>query len=380
MAAVGVHGVSKRFGTVRALNGIDLLVGDGENVAILGPSGSGKSTLLRVIAGLENPDAGQVTLGGLDQARLPAHRRDIAIVFQHFALYPHLSSLENITLGLRYGLKLGKADAERRARETADRLRVGHLLDRKPREMSGGQRQRIALARALARRSSVVLLDEPLSGLDAQLHSALRVEIATLLRLTGATGISVTHDQYDAMATADRIAVLDDGRILQIGTPDELYATPATQFVAGFIGSPAMNFFPIGPDGRSAFGRHGPPSGEPVVLGVRPEHFQLAGEHSGGFGLTGVVTVVEASISSDRVVHLTVDGEAVAVRCPAAKQPPVGRRVQIRCAPADVHVFGGTGGERLGSAAEHQELYPSEPGAEPEGSVPADAVTGGRHG
>jgi len=157
VAAVGVHGVSKRFGAVWALNGIDLLVGDGENVAILGPSGSGKSTLLRVIAGLENPDAGQVTLGGLDQARIPAHRRDIAIVFQHFALYPHLSSLENITLGLRYGLKLGKADAERRARETADRLRVGHLLDRKPREMSGGQRQRIALARALARRSSVVL-------------------------------------------------------------------------------------------------------------------------------------------------------------------------------------------------------------------------------
>ncbi len=319
MAAVGVHGVSKRFGPVQALNGIDLQVADGENVAVLGPSGSGKSTLLRVIAGLEQADAGQVMLGGVDQARIPVHRRDVAIVFQHFALYPHLSCLDNITLGLRYGLKLSRAEAEQRARETAG-LRVEHLLDRKPRDMSGGQRQRIALARALARQSSVVLLDEPLSGLDAQLHSALRVEIATLLRLTGATGINVTHDQHDAMATADRVAVLDDGRIAQIGTPDELYAAPGDS-VRSRVHRLAGDELLSGRRGRllsvGQARRAGPRAGRawrpPRTPSPRRPALLRARSHRHGHGRRGVPEL-------DRVVHLTVGSTPVAVRCGAGEQ------------------------------------------------------------
>lgn len=352
MTAIQLAGLTKRFGDVTAVDGIDLDIADGEHVAVLGPSGSGKSTLLRVIAGLEESDEGTVAYDGVSQHGVPPHRRDAAIVFQHFALYPHLSSLENITLGLRHGLGLSRRDAEARAREVAARMQVEHLLSRKPKAMSGGQRQRIALARALARRSGIVLLDEPLSGLDAQLHAALRLEIASLLRSFGATGVNVTHDQLDAMAMADRIAVIRDGRIEQVGTPDELYAEPRTTFVASFIGTPPMNLVRIGDDGRSAFGDHGGASAG-MVLGVRAEDLTLTTVHgaTSEWILTGVVGLVEPT-GRDRIVRLvTQEGVAVAFRCDLSDAPTAGDQITIECRATDVHVYATDPGHRLGTAA-----------------------------
>jgi multiple sugar transport system ATP-binding protein len=348
MPVVDVIGVRKRFGDVPALDGIDLTVHDGEHVAVLGPSGSGKSTLLRVIAGLEDPDGGDVAFDGVSQLATPAHRRDCAIVFQHFALYPHLTALANITTGLRHGLGMSKAAAEARARELAAVMQVEDLLARKPRQMSGGQRQRIALARALARRSGVVLLDEPLSGLDAQLHAVLRLEIATMLREVGATAINVTHDQLDAMAMASRIALIDQGRIEQIGTPDDLYARPATLFVAEFIGTPPMNLLPVGPDGASSFDGPRINASEPVVLGVRAEHLTLASGGSGAWSVNGVVVLVEPT-GVDRIVQMRTDrGDRLAFRCPVAAAPAPGATVTVATSRAAVHLFSRQSGRRLG--------------------------------
>ncbi|WP_143340699.1 ABC transporter ATP-binding protein [Demequina sp. NBRC 110057] len=349
MAGVELHGIRKTFGDVVAVDNVDLEIHDGENLAVLGPSGSGKSTLLRIIAGLETEDAGEVRFGGVSQKGVPPHLRDSAIVFQHFALYPHLSSLENITLGLRHGIGLGKKEAEERARDIAERMQVQHLLSRKPGQMSGGQRQRIALARALARRSSIVLLDEPLSGLDAQLHAVLRLEIAQLLRSVGATGINVTHDQLDAMAMADRIAVINHGRIEQLGTPDELYETPATLFVASFIGTPPMNLLPVTDAGESSFGAFAPRTG--VTYGVRAEDLALVGEPlADDWSLSGVVGLVEPA-GRDRVVQMTTaHGDAVAFRCGPAETPAPGQRVTVAARPEAVHVYDTASGGRLGNA------------------------------
>lgn len=350
MATVELAGIRKNFGGVTALDGIDLAIGDGENFAILGPSGSGKSTLLRIIAGLESQDSGTVSFDGISQAGIAPHKRDAAIVFQHFALYPHLSALENITLGLRHGLGLPKAEAIARAREIASRMQVEALLERKPKEMSGGQRQRIALARALARRSGIVLLDEPLSGLDAQLHAVLRLEIASLLRAVGATGINVTHDQLDAMAMADRIAVINAGRIEQVGTPDELYARPETLFVASFVGSPPMNLLELDVStGATAFGQH---TGhrEAVTLGIRAEDLTLGTASASDWSISGVVGLVEPT-GKDRVVQLVTDaGQVVAFRCEVAESPAPGSRVTVVGHPRSVQVYSTATGRRTGTA------------------------------
>lgn len=346
MTDVELTGIGKTFGDVAALDGIDMSIRSGEQVAILGPSGSGKSTLLRVIAGLEDQTSGTVRFDGIAQESVPPHQRDTAIVFQHFALYPHLSALENITLGLRHGLGLTKREADQRARDTAARMRVEELLGRKPKAMSGGQRQRIALARALARRSGIVLLDEPLSGLDAQLHAALRLEIASLLRGGGATGINVTHDQLDAMAMSDRIAVINKGRLEQVGTPDELYAAPETLFVAGFIGSPPMNLVPVAADGTSAFGRI---AGHtlPVTIGVRPEHMALR-HGTDAWTVSGTVALIEPT-GQDRVVQILLDdGTPLAFRCPIGDTPSLGRMVMAGAPAEAVHVYDTASGTRLG--------------------------------
>ncbi|WP_432995848.1 ABC transporter ATP-binding protein [Dactylosporangium sp. CA-233914] len=348
MPVVELTDIRKSFGSVRALNGISLTVEDGENVAVLGPSGSGKSTLLRIIAGLDQPDRGKVTFDGQSQQGIPAHQRDCAIVFQHFALYPHMNALRNITTGLRHGLGLAKAEAEARARDITARMKVDDLLDRKPREMSGGQRQRIALARALARRSGLVLLDEPLSGLDAQLHTTLRLEIAGLLRAAGATTINVTHDQLDALAMADRIAVIDAGQLEQVGTPDELYTEPATTFVAAFIGTPPMNLLPVDDLGTSSFDHIMIKTGEPVTLGVRAEHLTLGPAATEAWRLTGVVGLVEPT-GLDRIVQILTDrGDSVAFRCPIPAAPPVGTRVTVSAPLEAVHVYARASGRRLG--------------------------------
>ncbi len=337
-----------------AVNDISLDVEDGESLVVLGPSGSGKSTLLRVIAGLEYPDEGEVTIGGVPQIDLPPHRRDVAIVFQHFALYPHLSALDNITLGLVHGLKLGKADARSRAHEVAARMDITDLLARRPREMSGGQRQRVALARALARRAGVVLLDEPLSGLDAQLRLGLRAEIAQLFRANGTTSIHVTHDQNDAMAMADRIAVFNHGRIEQLGTPDDLYSRPVSLFVAGFIGSPPMNIITMdvqagellhGPFGTIRSSTHHPS----VAIAVRPEHLSLTGPAE--WSLEAQVTTVEHEGPS-KIIHFSAGGYVLRARVAPGVLAEPGTTVRVYCRPQDVHVFDTTTGLRIGTANE----------------------------
>ncbi|OLT11332.1 hypothetical protein BJF78_26970 [Pseudonocardia sp. CNS-139] len=354
MTAVVLDRVTKRFGETVACDGIDLSLASGESLVVLGPSGSGKSTLLRIVAGLEEPDGGEVLIGGTAQSDLPPHRRDVAIVFQHFALYPHLTALDNITLGLRHGLGLSRQEAHARATDVAERLAITDLLRRQPRAMSGGQRQRVALARALARRAGVVLLDEPLSGLDAQLRLALRAEIASVLRSTGATTIHVTHDQTDAMALADRIAVLRAGRVEQVGAPDDLYRRPASLFVAGFIGSPPMNTLTIEPGGTSPFGS-GPDHGEAVVLGVRPEQLHLGGD--GPWRARALVTLVEHEGPST-ILHLDVEGAVenagapMRLRTPPDGVPSAGQHVVVTADPADVLVFAAGSGLALGTAAD----------------------------
>lgn len=350
MTRIELSELRKNFGTVTALDDVGLSVETGENVVVLGPSGSGKSTLLRVIAGLEDADGGRVTIGGRDQAGLAAHQRDVAIVFQHFALYPHLSALTNITLGLRHGLRLPVREAKARARDVAERLEISTLLDRLPKQMSGGQRQRVALARALARQAGVVLLDEPLSGLDAQLRQSLRVEINAVLRATGATTIHVTHDQLDAMAMADRIVILRDGRIEQLGTADDLYQRPVNQFVAGFVGSPPMNLFTArrGTDGYATpFGQFEPTEHDHITLGVRPEALRMAtGE---ALRMNATVSTVEAT-GPDRVIHAQAENETrLAMRCSNDITVAMGDRITIGCDPSDVHVFDGTDGHVLGT-------------------------------
>lgn len=345
---IELRGVSRRFGEVVAVDSVDLAVDEGSHVAILGPSGSGKSTLLRLVTGLDDPDSGEVLLAGVDQRGIPPHRRDIAVVFQHYALYPHLTALRNITTGLRYGLGLPRDEAERRAREVAATVGIEDLLDRKPRAMSGGQRQRVALARALARRSGVVLLDEPLSGLDAQLRMVLRVQISA--HLQGATVLHVTHDQADAMTSADLVAVMKDGRIVQIGAPDDVYETPATTFVASFVGVPPMNLFPAGLAAggvRSVFGFH-PGIDRPLVFGVRPSDLRPG---TGAWEASAAVQAVEHA-GHERIIHVALGGELAAIRTTAgASLPAPGEVLRVVADPGRIHVFDASSGLRLGDAA-----------------------------
>lgn len=350
MRSVELIDVSRSFGAVQVLDGVDITVHAGERLALLGPSGSGKSTLLRLIAGLDDPDAGDIRFDGVSQLALNPHERDVAMVFQSYALYPHLNVLDNISTGLRFGKNMPKADAEQRAREVAASVGIDELLERKPGALSGGQRQRVALARAIARRSGTVLLDEPLSGLDAQLRVSVRTEIFAHLRATGATVIHVTHDQGDALGGADRVAVIDGGRIRQIGTPVEVYRSPNDLFVAQFFGVPRMNALALATTepgtGRSPFGvhRHRLGSAE-VTLGIRPEHLVLGQARP----WTAAATVVNTELSGpDHVVYVDLEGAIFALRH-AGDPPGAGQVVDISCDPADVHVFAGEGSVRQGS-------------------------------
>ena len=258
MAIVEVRDLAKRFDGVAAVDGISLASTDGEFLVLLGPSGCGKTTLLRMIGGLEKPTEGRIFIGGRDVTELPPRAREIAMVFQSYALYPHLSVRNNIAFPLQ-AAKMAKAEQEQRIAWAAGILGIDTLLDRKPRQLSGGQRQRVALARALVREPAVFLLDEPLSNLDAQRRASARDELQGFQRRVGTTTIYVTHDQVEAMGMGDRIAVLDQGRLRQLGTPAEIYDDPADTFVATFLGSPPMNLVPA-EDSRE-------------LLGFRPEHF-----------------------------------------------------------------------------------------------------------
>jgi multiple sugar transport system ATP-binding protein len=290
MANVSIKGLQKRYGTVEALSGIDLEIPDGEFTVLVGPSGCGKSTLLRTIAGLEEISAGTIAIGGEVVNDMRPRDRDVAMVFQDYALYPHMTVFHNIGFGLM-ARKLPKAEVEKRVKVAAKMLGIERLLERYPRQLSGGQRQRVAIGRAIVRNPQIFLFDEPLSNLDAQLRDEMRSEIKRLHQDLGTTMIYVTHDQIEAMTLADRIVLLRDGRIEQAGSPLQLYERPATYFVAGFLGSPKMNFVPAKLSGTP--GKQGleledgislpvpqavSPSAKPssVILGIRPQHIGRA--------------------------------------------------------------------------------------------------------
>jgi multiple sugar transport system ATP-binding protein len=293
MGALQLAGIQKSFGVVEILKGIDLEVADGEFVIIVGPSGCGKSTLLRVIAGLEDATSGSVRIEGEDVSHKPPAERGIAMVFQTYALYPHLNVRDNMALGLKHA-KFPKEEIAKRVEKATRMLSLGSYLERRPAELSGGQRQRVAIGRAIVRQPKLFLFDEPLSNLDSALRVNTRIELAQLHRELKATMIYVTHDQTEAMTLADRIVILHDGRIEQIGTPMELYNRPANKFVAGFIGSPQMNFIEA-----SVLGRN-----DAMTVGVRPEHIRLDPQDGDA---VGAVSHVE-HLGADTNVYLACGG------------------------------------------------------------------------
>ena len=299
MTALSLKNVNKSFGSVHVLKDIDLEVEDGEFVVFVGPSGCGKSTLLRVIAGLEDATSGTVEIAGEEVNTVPPAKRGIAMVFQSYALYPHLTVRGNMALGLKQEGQT-KQVIEDRVAEAARMLSLGEYLDRRPSELSGGQRQRVAIGRAVVRQPKLFLFDEPLSNLDAALRMNTRVEIARLHRTLAASMIYVTHDQIEAMTLADKIVVLRDGRVEQVGSPMELYNNPANQFVAGFIGSPAMNFLPA----EIVGGQTG------QTLGIRPEHLRIADQGR----LRATVTHVENLGGDTNVLASTQEGHPVTLR------------------------------------------------------------------
>jgi len=316
MGAVTLEGVRKLFGTLEVIKGIDLTIADRELVVFVGPSGCGKSTLLRMIAGLEDVDYGAITIAGRDVTEAAPATRGVAMVFQNYALYPHMTAYDNLAYGLRRA-GLPRADIDQRVRDTARMLQITDLLARRPKAMSGGQRQRVAIGRAIVRQPQVFLFDEPLSNLDASLRVEMRSQIARLHRELAATMIFVTHDQVEAMTLADRIVVLNGGRVEQVGRPREVYHAPANLFVAGFIGSPAMNLLPARAEAGAlvlALGprldwpridQNGParPQG-PVTLGLRPDRLALAAPGQGAFG--GEVVLAE-HLGDGSVLHIRTD-------------------------------------------------------------------------
>jgi len=330
MAQVALRGIAKRFGAVTAIEGLDLTIEDGEFAVLVGPSGCGKSTALRIIAGLEDPSEGQVMIGASDVTAVRPKDRDIAMVFQDYALYPHMTVFENMAFGLIMR-RVPRAQAERAVRDAADMLGLSTLLTRKPGELSGGQRQRVALGRAIVRKPAVFLFDEPLSNLDAALRVEMRAELSRLHNQLGVTSVFVTHDQVEAMTMGSRIVVMRDGRIQQSGPPLEVYHRPANRFVAGFIGSPRMNFLPgrivaEGDDLVVACGplrlplpldtpahraiRQGALSGSTVTLGIRPGDIRdVASARPGSkqHRLTAEVIVVEP-LGQETHVHLSLGG------------------------------------------------------------------------
>jgi len=357
MAQIALSHIDKRYpnGYV-ASRDLSLEIADGEFLVLVGPSGSGKSTVLRMIAGLEKPTGGTITIGDRDVTRLPPQERDVAMVFQSYALYPHMSVRENMAFGLR--LRKQRADVvSRRVAEVAEALGLGPLLDRKPAQLSGGQRQRVALGRAIVREPKAFLFDEPLSNLDAQLRVETRAELARLHRRLGATMVYVTHDQVEAMTLGTRVAVLKDGALQQVAPPMELYRRPHNQFVASFIGSPSMNFVRgtlTRDNGRARFTAPGLTLAVPdsvaaregtVVLGVRPHDIGLDGAVDRE--PRGVVSLVEP-LGSEQIVYVTVPGghDLVAAVGPEVT-PKVDEPVSLSIPTAAMHLFDAESGDRV---------------------------------
>jgi multiple sugar transport system ATP-binding protein len=350
VATVSFEQATKRFGDTVAVSGLTLDVADGEFMVLVGPSGSGKTTALRMLAGLEALSSGHIRIGDRIVDSVAPRERDIAMVFQDYALYPQMSVRQNLAFGLKIR-KLGKAEIDRRVREAAGFLELDRLLERKPRQLSGGQRQRVALGRALVRDPQVFLMDEPLSNLDAKLRAQTRAEIKALQRRVGTTTIYVTHDQVEAMTMGDRIAIMRDGLLEQVGEPNAVYEQPANTFVAGFIGSPAMSLVPFaaarnGPDLELAHGEirlRVPANGDvppELVLGIRPEHASLWREGAGLAGpLHGRVDYVE-SLGRETFIGVSVDeGARFVVEAEGYVRAEVGETVSFGIRPGRLHVF-----------------------------------------
>ena len=352
MANITLKGVKKSYGNNAVVHGVDVDIADGEFIVIVGPSGCGKSTLLRMIAGLEIITGGEVSIGGKVVNDLEPKDRDIAMVFQNYALYPHMSVYDNMAYGLRIR-KLSTADIETRVQKAAKILELGALLQRKPRELSGGQRQRVAMGRAIVREPAAFLFDEPLSNLDAKLRVQMRLEIQKLHRELKTTSIFVTHDQVEAMTLAQRMIVMNAGRAEQIGAPMEVYDNPATIFVAGFIGSPAMNFLPgvIKAGGLELAGgvrialpraiREKTKDGDAITLGVRPEHFEVS---SGGMPFR--VENAEA-LGADSLVHGVIAGSLCVVRVDGHSRHANGELLNVTPASDKLYFFDSASGARV---------------------------------
>jgi multiple sugar transport system ATP-binding protein len=353
MASVEIRDVRKAFGATEVIHGVNIDIDDGAFVVLVGPSGCGKSTLLRMIAGLENITAGEIRIGERVVNDVPPKERDIAMVFQNYALYPHMTVADNMAFSLRLR-GAPRAEIETRVRRAAEILGLLPLLQRYPRQLSGGQRQRVAMGRAIVRDPQVFLFDEPLSNLDAKLRVAMRTEIKELHQRLGTTTVYVTHDQIEAMTMADKIVVMHDGLVEQIGSPLELYDRPDNLFVAGFIGSPAMNFFKgrVGGNGASAFETadgvrlplSGAPSrahGQPAIYGIRPEHFHLAED-----GAPAEVVVIEPTGAEIQVVAKLGTSEVIAVFRERHLLKP-GEKIRLKPDARLAHLFDETTGQRL---------------------------------
>ena len=354
MANITLKGIKKAYGKTEVIHGIDWEIKDGDFVVIVGPSGCGKSTLLRMIAGLESITEGEVSIGDTVVNKLEPSQRNIAMVFQNYALYPHMTVYKNMAYGLKIQ-KLDKAEIEARVQKAAKILELGDYLHRLPRELSGGQRQRVAMGRAIVREPAVFLFDEPLSNLDAKLRVQMRLEIKNLQHELGITSVYVTHDQVEAMTLGDQLAVLNGGYVEQLGSPIEIYERPASTFVAGFIGSPSMNLIDgqMAADGKSLTLPDGSvitlpvpkAAGKAVTLGIRPEHFGL-GEGENKVPLH--VRVVE-QLGADTLVHGTLGDTTVqmVLRLEGVQTLQAGGVVQLHIPQDALHVFDGETGKRV---------------------------------
>ena len=358
MAAVDLQGVTKSYdGKLTVIHGIDLQIKHGEFVVFVGPSGCGKSTLLRMIAGLETISGGEVRIGGQVVNDLPPRARDIAMVFQDYALYPHKNLYDNMAFGLRLR-GTDEGEIKKRVMDAAKLLRIDHMLERRPGQLSGGQRQRVAIGRAIVRQPKVFLFDEPLSNLDAQLRGEMRSEIKRLHQRLGATIIYVTHDQVEAMTMADRIAVLSAGRKMQYDTPDTIYNQPAALFVAGFTGAPAMNLVDCTlADGRADLG-----AGTQIIvpqalaaraqgtakvkLGVRPENITLTPQAADDIALPSEVSLLEP-LGAETLATLKVGASEMIARCPASFRDAPGSRLSVHLNPRHLRLFDAASGAAI---------------------------------
>ena len=344
--SIELRQLKKTYGDVEVIHGVDLNINPGEFTVFVGPSGCGKSTLLRMIAGLEPITGGDLLIDGQRMNEVPAARRGIAMVFQSYALYPHMNVYQNLAFGLETA-RMPRREIDSRVQHAAEILKIEPLLKRKPKQLSGGQRQRVAIGRAIVREPKIFLFDEPLSNLDAELRVAMRVEIAKLHNDLGNTMIYVTHDQVEAMTMADKIVVLRSGVIEQAGAPLELYNTPRNLFVAGFIGSPKMNFLAASADGDTihtggtalALGR---PAAGATTLGIRPEHITLA--ESSGVKFADVRVDLVENLGGQTVVYATTaDGQAMTIVLEGQRPVELGSTVAVYVDPARAHIFDAEG-------------------------------------